>query len=284
MAAADTLHLSPSAVSQQVRRLEAESGVEVLRREPSGVTLTVAGQVLVEAAEHIENELTEAAKTIASLAGGVSGSVVVGAFQSAIRAIVVPAASRVGQTAPGVDVRIHEVSAPLGSRQLRSGDIDLLVLERDAHADAPAPRGTRDVPFLDEPWLAVTPATLPAPTTLMDLAGHTWLGVAEDGAAARAVERVATSMGLTPTWAHEYDDFDVAIAMVSAGMGIALLPSLALHRRLPEGVEVTAVPGLGSRRLVMRHRVTRSEPRPAVRAAIDAVVATAAELHLPHQA
>lgn len=281
LAAADVLRLSPSAVSQQIKRLEAEAGVQVLRREPAGATLTAAGRVLAETAEHIEAEISEAARTVAGLAGEVSGSVVVGAFQSAIRAILVPAARQVAEAMPGLDLRIHEISGSTGRRKLRSGDLDVLVMEHDAHSHPPAPAGMQDIPFLDEPWLAVTPASLPAPSTLMDLAGHTWLGVAEDGAAAKAVERVTTSLGLTPTWAHEYDDFDVAIAMVAAGMGIALLPSLALHRRLPEGVEVTAVPGLGLRRLVMRHRVTSKEPRPAVQAVIDAVTHVAADLEMP---
>lgn len=280
LAAADVLRVSPSAVSQQIARLESETGVRVLDRQPTGAVLTAAGRALAEAGERIESELVEVRRTLATLGGDVAGTVVVGAFQTAIRAILVPMILGLAETLPGVDLVVRETTADSGPRMLRTAALDLLVIEHDAHEHPPAPRGTRDVPFLDEPWLAVMPTALPAPTTLVDLAGHTWLGVEPGSAAARALERVTTSLGMTPPTAHRYADFDVAIAMVAAGLGIALLPSLAVQRVLPEGVHVAVVPGLGSRRLVVRHRVTRHEPRPAVLAVLDEIVEAAGRLEL----
>ena len=80
LAAADLLHVTPSAVSQQIQRLEAEEGVVVLDRGPRGVTLTPAGRVLAETAERIETELVEARKALAALGDEVSGRVAVGSF------------------------------------------------------------------------------------------------------------------------------------------------------------------------------------------------------------
>src|SRR5215475_13951252 len=82
LAAADLLHVTPSAVSQQIARLEAEEGYAVLDRGPRGVTLTPAGRVLADAAERIESELVEARQAIAALGDGVAGRVAIGAFQT----------------------------------------------------------------------------------------------------------------------------------------------------------------------------------------------------------
>lgn len=280
LAGAEQLHLTPSAVSQQIAKLESETGVRVLDRHPTGARLTPAGKVLAEAAERIEAELAEARRLVSAHAAEVAGTVIVGAFQTAIRAIVVPLLGTLAQTMPGVHVMVREVDAERGQRALRSGELDLLILEHDAAHHPPAPRGTRDVPFLDEPWQAVLPDTVPAPTTLVDLNQYTWLGVNPNSAAGRAVQRVTAHLGMQPSTAHQYDDYDVAIAMVAAGFGITMLPWLAAQRHLPSGVQVVPVPGLGHRRLVVRHRIARQDPRPELLAVLDAIVAAAAELNL----
>ncbi|MEU8876146.1 LysR family transcriptional regulator [Streptomyces javensis] len=74
MLAADVLHLMPSAVSQQIARLEAVVGVTGLDRQPRGAVLTQAGRVLAETAERIESELTDARKALAALHGDVTGT------------------------------------------------------------------------------------------------------------------------------------------------------------------------------------------------------------------
>ncbi|WP_043500331.1 LysR family transcriptional regulator [Georgenia sp. SUBG003] len=278
LAAADTLHVSPSAVSQQIARLEAEAGVKVLDRQPSGATLTPAGRVLADTAERIESELGETRRSLAALEGDISGVVVVGAFQTAIRAVLVPLLAGLEQSLPGVELVVHEVAEEHGRRALRRGELDLLVIEHDVSTPTPAPAGTRDVPFLDEPWVVALPATDPEPAGLLDLVGRTWLAPEPKGAADRALARLAAEMSFTPRTAHRYLDFDVALAMVAAGLGIALLPELAMRRQLPENVQWAALPGLGTRRLFVRHRDTRSEPRAATLAVLEQMVAVAAAL------
>ncbi|MPV36730.1 LysR family transcriptional regulator [Georgenia subflava] len=277
LAAADTLRISPSAVSQQIARLEAEAGVRVLDRQPTGATLTPAGKLLAETAERIESEVGETRRALAALEGDISGVVVVGAFQTAIRAVLVPLLAELEQTLPGVELVVHEVVEEHGRRALRRGELDLLVIEHDIAAP-PAPQGTRDVPFLDEPWVVVLPATDPEPTSLLDLVDSTWLRPEPGGAADRAMARLATELSFTPRTVHRYLDFDVALSMVAAGLGNALLPSLALRRHLPENVQWAAMPGLGTRRLFIRHRATRNEPRAATLAVLEQMVAVAAGL------
>src|SRR5699024_11023243 len=127
LAAADTLRLTPSAVSQQIARLEAKTGIQVLDRKPGGATRTGAGPVLADSGGRIESELADARRSLAALSGDVSGTVVVGAFQTVLRAILVPLVARIGETMPGLEVILREVSTADGQRALRTGDLDVLV-------------------------------------------------------------------------------------------------------------------------------------------------------------
>ncbi len=278
LAAADALHVSPSAVSQQIARLEAETGVRVLDRQPTGATLTAAGRLLAEAGERIESEMGETRRALAALEGDISGVVVVGAFQTAIRAVLVPLLQELNETLPGVELVVHEVAEEHGRRALRRGELDLLVIEHDLSSPTAAPQGTRDVPFLDEPWLIALPASDPAPASLLDLAGATWLAPEPGGAADRALTRVGTELSFAPRTAHRYLDFDVALAMVASGLGVALVPQLALRRQLPENVQWVSLPGLGNRHLFIRHRATRTEPRAATTAVLEQMIHVAANL------
>lgn len=278
LAAADSLGLSPSAVSQQIARLESETGVRVLDRQPTGATLTPAGRLLAETAERIESEVGETRRALAALEGDISGVVVVGAFQTAIRAVLVPLMTELEQMLPGVSLVVREVGEEAGRRALRRGELDLLVIEHDVSAPAPAPPATRDVPFLEEPWVVAMPGTDPVPSTPLDLVEARWLAPEPGGAAARALDRLATELAFTPRTVHHYLDFDVALAMVGAGLGIALLPELAMRRHLPENVRWESLPGLGTRRLFIRHRVNRSEPRTATLAVLEQMVRVAANL------
>jgi len=281
LAAADLLHVTPSAVSQQIARLEAEEGIAVLDRGPRGVTLTPAGRVLAEVAERIEAELLEARQAIAALGEGVSGKVVLGAFQSAIRAVVAPMLLDLAEQYPGVEVDVREHEPAEAIRMLRAGDLDVILLERDADMDAPAPRGSHDVPLLDEPWLVVVPASLPTPERLDDLRDLQWIGAEPGTASDRALRRLARTLGVSMTTRHAFFDFDTALALVAANQGAAMLPALALQGGdVPEGIEAVNLAGLGTRRIVARHRATRHEPGPAVRAVVDAMVEVTRDLEL----
>lgn len=271
VAAAEDLHVSPSAVSQQIARLEAETRVTVLDRHPTGVTLTPAGRALMEAAEAIESELGRARQTLLEMGGAVTGTVRVGAFASVIRAILVPLLIELDERLPGVDLVVHEVLPEDAEPALRSGDLDVIVLERDATIRSTVPRGLGEVPLMDEPWYLITPSALPEPRTLNDTAHRPWLDLDVTTAAGRAFRRVTAGLGVDRA-PHRAVDFGAALALVAAGLGTTVLPWLAVRGNVPDGAAALRLAGLGSRRLVLRHRSTRGEPTEAVRAVVDAMV------------
>ena len=281
LAAADLLKVTPSAVSQQIARLEAEEGYPVMDRGPRGVTLTPAGRVLAEAAERIEAELVEARQAIAALGDGVSGRVAIGAFQTAIRAVVAPALGMLAERYPGVSLDIREAEPAESLRRLRTGDLDVVVLERDSEVKNPAPRGSHDVVLLDEPWRLVIPAGMAAPEQVDDLARLTFVGSEAGTAADRALQRLARTLGSAIATRHSTYDFDTTLALVAAGQGVALLPALALDfQGRSDALRVVRLPGLGERQVFVRHRSSRHEPGPAVRAVVEVMAEAAAEIDL----
>ncbi|SPT52725.1 Morphology and auto-aggregation control protein [Actinomyces bovis] len=282
VAAADQLHLTPSAVSQQIKLLEKEVGVRVLDRTPAGATLTQAGRVLAEAAERIEAELATARRELAAVdSQAPAGTVRIGSFSTAIRALLLPLLADLEAAYPGVELVIEEVEERAALTRLRHGELDLALLERDEHTLPPAPRAMADVPLLDESWLVVVPPGSPAPTNLVDLAGATWINLDPDTAGASALNRLAQQIGGPLESRHVAYDYDVVLAMVSEGLGHALLPELAVHSGfVPDGVVVARLPGLGSRQLVARHRATRSEPSQAVKTVMEALLARVESLEL----
>lgn len=282
VAAADMLHLSASAVSQQVRLLEKETGTRVLDRTPTGAVLTDAGRILAEVAERIESELASARRELSLIDDATpTGTVRVGSFATAIRALLLPLLLTMETSLPGIELEIEEVEEKAALAKLRQGRLDLVLLERDAHTLPPAPHAMNDVPLLDESWLVVVPPGRAAPSTLADLARATWVDMEPSTAGAFALARLARQLGTPLTTRHVVYDYDVALAMVSQGQGYAILPELAVHSGfVPDGVVVVGLPGLGTRQLVVRHRNTRTEPTGVTRAVLDALLTHAQALEL----
>lgn len=266
VAAADQLSITPSAVSQQISRLEKEVGHPVIERTPAGAVLTAAGVMLAQVAERIEHELEQAHVELLRQQGQIVGTLTVGAFQTVIRSLLLPLSTELARSQSGIHLAVREIWEEEGRRELRRGVLDMLILERDVYAPAPVPAGANDLPLIDEPWYVVSPRVMPTPQGLSDLAGHTWLTAAPGTAAARALQRLVTSLELQTDPTHRFVDYDVALDMVEAGLGSAILPALALQGHSLTNAVATHLPGLGVRRLVVRHRTTTTGATPLMTA------------------
>jgi DNA-binding transcriptional LysR family regulator len=134
-----------------------------------------------------------------------------------------------------------------------------VVVELDAGESYSPPRGTTDVPLLDEPWKLVVPAGALRSSDVIDFTrlGLPWLGVDPSAASAKAITRVRRLLGGDSSSVHTYYSFQNALALVAAGEGVTLVPALALEGLPSDGVDEVDIPGLGMRRVALR-QLTRS--------------------------
>lgn len=270
-------HVSASAISQQIARLEAEVGARLLDRHPQGVSLTPAGRVLAESAERIELELAESRRALSTLQGGPNGRVVVGGIKTVTVALLIPIIDRVHQRHAAIDVVVRQIEGDEAVRQLSLGDIDVLVLEAESPVGQSSRRGTKDRVLLDDPWLLAIPAQVKPPRSIEELDALTWLAVDERAAAHVATRRILEQIPEAQLSPHTYDDHDVAMAMVAAGLGVALAPRLTLAGHVPNEIRLIALPGLGTRRLLARVRTPRVTDGPELEIVLDELAATASE-------
>ncbi len=259
LAAADELAVTASAVSQQLGKLERETGHALLQRTPTGSVLTPAGLALAEAAEDVERALALARARLEQDDEAVSGTVRIGGFQSFLANVLSPALPDWRSRYPGLRIETWEAEEDDLMRALRAGGLDGVVVELDAGESYSPPRGTTDVPLLDEPWKLVVPAGALLATDVIDLSrlGMPWLGVDPKAASAKAIRRVRRLLGGGSSSVHTCYSFQNALALVAAGEGVTLVPSLALEGLRTDGVDELDIPGLGMRRVVLRH-LTRS--------------------------
>ncbi|MBW4719885.1 LysR family transcriptional regulator [Saccharothrix obliqua] len=263
-AVAQTHAYTPSAVSQQLSTLEREAGVPLLERTGRRVSLTAAGRVLVAHAHEVLDALDRASSALAALATGLTGPLRIGAFPTAVRALLPSALVDLGRRHPGLELMVTEldpvdVPAALHDRRLDVGllqDYDVAPVDPD-----PALAG---VPLLEEEVFLAT--STPA-ASLADVRAAPWV-LATPGTLCHAVtERVCRATGFTPRARHHADDFATVLALVAAGQGVSLVPRLALDAP-PGGVHLTPLP---IRRRTRIAYLRSASGHPAVAACVAAV-------------
>lgn len=291
LAAADELRISPSAVSQQLAKLEQEAGTSLTDRTPRGTVLTPAGVLVAEAAEEIERVISVAEARLTEAGTDVEGHVRVGAFASFVRAVVAPNLPGWRARFPGLELDIREYNRVEAMRLLRRGEIDAAVVELDAeHKQGQVlPAGIVEDPLFDEPWRLVVPVGTPGASTGLDLSRLSlpWLGTADSIAISDAILRIKKAAGWPQSSIHHYEETLTALALVAAGQGATVLPMLALHGLHYDGIETLEIPGLGTRRIVVRRLARKKAGRTPVETTVDLLreaVRALAEAEAAHRA
>ncbi|MEV4755858.1 LysR family transcriptional regulator [Micromonospora sp. NPDC049559] len=270
-AAAEALHVTPSAVSQQLVQLARETRSELLERAGRGVVLTPAGEVLAAHARAILGAVEQAVAGLAALRQEVGGSVRVGAFPSAAGAIVAPAAARAMAAHPDLDVRITEAEDQQSRLDLRSGTLDVVVLQEYDHVPTPLAADLDRHPIATDPMHVITPTDWGSRTgRLGDLRDVPWIASAEGTPCLRSTLHACRLAGFEPDVRHRAIDFTLTLDLVAAGLGAALVPGLAL-RDVPAGVHVEPLVEPVTERRIFA--VTRARGAGPLRPAIDAFLA-----------
>lgn len=262
LAAADELRITPSAVSQQLTKLENEAGQALLLRTPKGSVLTPAGLAMAEAGEEIERALNVARSRMQGEAE-VAGVVRVGGFTSFMRTVVIPRLPEWRVQYPQLQIQLVEDGFPALMRLFRQRQLDAVVVEQDSTTSdqRPLAAGMVEEPLLDEPWKLVVPAGSLLSTDNLDLSRLPlpWLGVEPSAANIAVLGRLRHSTGAHIETIHQYQDTLTALALVAAGEGVAIVPTLALTGVVQDQVDVLDVPGLGTRHIALR-RFDRRRP------------------------
>ncbi|MER6984893.1 LysR substrate-binding domain-containing protein [Streptomyces carpinensis] len=235
-ATAETLRMTPSAVSQQLTNLSARLGVPLLQAQGRRVRLTDAARLVLRHAEAVFEQLERADAELAAYARGEAGEVRVGAFSTAVPALVVPAVRALRAAHPGVSVRVREAEAEEAYELLAAGEVDL-ALSLAAHAPSAADPGFTRVPLLADPLdLALPPGHELASADrvrLADLAAEAWI-FGGSGPWSDITRAACEAAGFSPYQGHSAAGWTAILAMVEAGMGVALVPPTAPVRRAGE--------------------------------------------------
>lgn len=236
-AAARDLHYSQPSVSHHLARLEAETGARLIQRAGRGIRLTEAGRLLAERAADIIGRLDSAAEELAAHVGLRSGRVRLAAFPSALGTFVPDAAVRLAREHPGLQLALTETEPPEALRLLRSGRVDVAVMFRYDDT-APEEGGITMIHLLDDPSFLVAPAP---PVELAEHAGSSWIAGC-DRCRSHLLDLCAKA-GFEPRMTFTSDDIVAVQALVAAGVGVTVLPGLALRAHRHPGVAVGEIPG-----------------------------------------
>jgi len=242
-AAAQALDYTQSAVSQQIAALEREAKTPLLERHGRGVRLTAAGQTLVAHADGIIARLQAAEDALGAIAGLRGGRLRLATFSSAGAALIPRAIARFSAEHPLVELSLVEGEPEDLVPRLRAGELDLAVLFEFGESQSLGELQRTDL--FDDPLFLALPAEHPlAARTAVPLAAlsdDAWVQTSLGSPCAQQVVRSCHAAGFEPRVAFESDDYETVQGLVAAGMGVALIPRLALASGVQRDVAIRAV-------------------------------------------
>jgi len=282
-ATAAALHLTPSAVSQQIRQLARDLGVELLAHEGRRVRLTPAARILLTHADTLSAQWERARSDLAAQRDNkVAGSLRMCAVSSAIAAVLAPATARLQRDHPDLRVHLREEESGDCFRLLLAGEADLAVVLPTT--DTPPVTDARfdQVALLDDPQDLLVPRghrlDRPDGTTLTDAAGEPWIVKEHNNDTYPLLVAACAAAGFTPHIAHHVKEWFAVSAMVGEGFGVCLLPRMV---PVPSAHAVVRVPLHGkpspSRRMLACVR-RGSADHPVVAAGLAALHEASARL------
>ena len=258
-AAAEALTYTPSAVSQQVRRLELDVGQPLVQRHARGVVPTEAGRVLLGHARTVLRQLDAAQSDLAEIAGLKRGKLAIGTFPTVGSALLPPAVRRFHHDYPDVRLNVRSRRFDELVRLVESGEVNMSLLWEYEWSRID-PNRFALTHLLDDPTTLIVSAdhrlARRRSVRMDELADEEWIVRAEHPVA-DVLDRACLSAGFRPRIAFEANDYQEAQAMVSVQLGIALAPRTALTNRHPDVRVISLGATAPSRRVLIAQRPDR---------------------------
>jgi DNA-binding transcriptional LysR family regulator len=230
--AADALSYSQSAVSQAIATLESEAGVALIERSRGGVRPTVAGAALTGHVGGILAQMETAESEIAAIAAGRGGRLRIASFPTAGATLMPQAIAGFRASHPGVELTLAEGEPEEIAPRLRAGEFDLVLLFEFEGGGERLGAGMRRFALFEDPLhLAMRrdhPLAGRKRLHLEDLRAESWVQTSASSPCAKHVIRSCHAAGFEPEISFESDDYQTVQGLVAAGVGVALIPQLAL--------------------------------------------------------
>ncbi|MET8881564.1 LysR family transcriptional regulator [Streptomyces rubiginosohelvolus] len=271
--AATALGYTPSAISQQITKLERETRTTLLERRGRGVALTEDALRLADTAQRLLAIMEQAETELEERRGLPTGRLTIAAFASAARGLLPGVLAELDREHPALDVRLDEVDPHLSVDLAAKGVVDLAVAHDWDIAPLPAPEGlAQAVIGLDRCDLLVPEGHALAGrggVRREELARERWICQPPGTVCHDWLVRTLRTAGHEPDIRHRAEENHTQLALVAAGLGIAMMPRLG-RGPLPHGVVAVRLDPVPERRLYALWR-TEAARRPAITAAVDAL-------------
>jgi LysR family transcriptional regulator, hydrogen peroxide-inducible genes activator len=227
--AAERCQVAQPSLSQQVLKLEEDLGAKLFDRLGRSVRLSEAGRAFLPHARSVLNQMEAARSSVADKYADVRGSVAVGAIPTIAPYLMPRTTAAFAKKYPEAKLRIVEATTPVLVESLRNLSIDLAILALPLrHKDLEV------FPIHSEPLFAVLPRDHPRAEAkslaLRELRGASFV-MLRDGHCFRDLSLAACSHArVTPRIAFESNQFSSVLGMVAAGVGVSLVPEMAVDR------------------------------------------------------
>lgn len=287
-AAAEALSYTQPAISQQIAALEKQAGTKLVDRGSRGVTLTEAGQTLVEHAEVVLARLSAAEAELEAMRGVRGGRVRLSSFPTAGASLLPPAIALFTRRYPDVELTFVEEEPEDAVRMLRAAELEVAMVFE--YRDLSQPEfdrlyeGVELRQLLDDPMYIAVPRDHPGArkqqVRLADFADDIWIQNDTRGPCGRLHLAACVGAGFEPKIGYESDDYNVVQGLIAAGVGISLLPALSLTN-VREDIVVRSLGPRAPARRIASAVIDGRYRSPATAAMLDILSEVAGRYELP---
>lgn len=271
--AARTLHVTTSAISQQMTRLEREVGQQLAERQGRGIRLTEAGTLLARNAGNLLSHAERVEARLAGHRGAVAGTLPIAAFATAARGLLPSVLKDLRSRHTGLSVSLSEQEPPEAIPALSRGHLDIAIVQ-DWPGDAlTVPVGLSRLDLLEDRLDAALPADHPLTghhsVTIAELADDDWISWNNGQICHDWLIGTLHASGMNPRIVHTASEHSTQLALVAAGLGVALIPRLG-REPAPPPVRFIPIEPPPTRGVFALWRASTTS-RPALHAALDAL-------------
>ena len=280
-ATAQALGYSPSAVSQQLSTLEREAGVALLDRTARSAELTILGRRLAGHAARVLDAVEQAEVDLAAHTGTPTGPVRIAAVPSAAVAFA-PSLASLRIDHPGLEVVVRQAPPEDALARLRAREADVAIIDDHGGLDTQSTSRLHRETLLEDPLVLVAGTGHPlaeeqGPVNLAEAAPGPWICAPRGEPSRTAFDHVLGTAGVRPGTVWEFEGLATIASLVGEGVGIAILPQLAISAPHRDRLTTHALPRPASRSILALTR-TSSRMRPSIEATLTALRSAARQL------